>query len=240
MSGIQPTRGKAVAVVAAALCTVVSLFTNITTAAAVTPESSTASSGLAGRPLRITLGNVGLPTGVAVANLPRGASGPVSMTIGLCNPGLGMTCSSALSEFSLAGNFKDAAGRPLYSNSAPASVSWTCNPAVCPTPRSFVPGRSTVTQLQVEEFRSHAIYVAPVNSTGQYQQFASAPACNGVSGARLPTGSINPQATGGQQFCIDVGAISRGSQRCQTACSAWSGALTLPVLFVEDPKFMGT
>jgi hypothetical protein len=140
----------------------------------------------------------------------------------------------------LLGNFKDDAGNPLYSDSAPAVVSWTCNDRVCPPTPDFVPGTSTVTQLQVAEFREHTMYVALRNPNGTFQAFAPAPACNGVEGAPLPTGTINEQATGGRHFCVDVGAISRTNEQCETACSSWSGPLRLPVLFAEDPRFMGT
>lgn len=196
--------------------------------------------GLPGVALTLTAGALSLPTGLAVANLPNGANGPVRLTIGPCVPDNMTSCAGALTEFSLVGNFKDALGRPLYSNSAPASSSWTCNGKVCPPPLDFVPGTSTVTQLQVEEFETHTMYVALRNPDGTYQPFTPAPACNGVAGAPLPTGTINPQDTGGLEFCVDVGAISRSGEQCQTTCTSWSGPLTLPVLFVEDPKFIGT
>jgi len=105
---------------------------------------------------------------------------------------------------------------------------------VCPRPADYVPGTSTVTEMQVEEFLDHTMYVAPRNPDGTFQPFAAAPACNGIVGAPLPTGTIDRGDTGGREFCVDVGAISRTNQ------SSWSGPLTLPILFVEDPKFMGT
>lgn len=196
--------------------------------------------GLPGVPLTLIAGSISQATGLAVADLSNGANGPVTLTIGPCIPDAMTSCAGALSEISLAGNFKDATGQPLYSDNAPASVSWTCNGLVCPPPADFVPGASTATQLQVEEFRSHTMYVALRNPNGTFQPFAPAPACNGVAGAPLPTGTINPQDTGGLEFCVDVGAISRTDATCPTTCSAWSGPLTLPVLFVEDPKFVGT
>jgi hypothetical protein len=197
-------------------------------------------SGLPGVSLTLTAGDISLSTGLAVADLSNGANGPVTLTIGPCVPDFMTSCVGALSEFSLIGNFKDAAGNPLYSDSDPASVSWTCNGTVCPPPPDFVPGSSTRTQLQVEEFRTHPMYVALRNPDGTFQPFALAPACNGINGAPLPTGTINPQDTGGVEFCVDVGAISRANAQCQTTCSSWSGPLTLPTLFVEDPRFMPT
>jgi hypothetical protein len=196
------------------------------------------SNGLPGVSITLTAGNLSLSTGLAVANLANGANGPVTLTIGPCVPDNLTSCAGALTEIALTGNFKDDNGNPLYSDSAPASVSWSCNEQTCPPPPDFVPGTSTVTQLQVEEFQNHPMYVALRNPGGTYQPFTQAPACNGVDGAPLPTGTINPQDTGGLQFCVDVGAISRANETCQTTCSSWSGALTLPVLFVEDPKFL--
>jgi hypothetical protein len=231
-------RGKVTALVAAALCSVLTLLTSATPAAGVPPLLR--GIGLPGVPLHLTAGSIGLSTGLVEADLSNGANGPVTLTVGLCIPELKITCVGVLSEFSLIGNFKDDAGKPLYSDNAPVTVSWTCNDKVCPPTRDFVPGRSTVTQLQIAEFRKHTMYVALRNPNGTFQPFAPAPACNGVDGAPLPTGTINQQATGGLEFCVDVGAISRTDEQCQTTCSSWSGPLTLPVLFVEDPRFMGT
>ncbi len=197
-------------------------------------------SGLPGIGLTLSAGDISLPTGLAVATLANGATGPVSLTIGPCVPDATTSCAGALSEFSLIGNFKDKAGNPLYSDDAPASVSWTCNEQVCPPPPDFVAGQSSPTRLQVEEFQTHPMYVALSNPDGTFQPFAPAPACNGIDATPIPTGKINPQDTGGTQFCVDVGAISRANEQCDTACSAWSGPLTLPVLFVEDPRFMPT
>jgi hypothetical protein len=193
--------------------------------------------GLPGISLTLTAGDISLSTGLAVANLPNGANGPATLTIGPCVPDPSLSCTGVLTEIELAGNFKDADGNPLYSDSDPASVSWTCNEQTCPPPADFVPGSSTQTQLQVEEFQDHPMYVSLRNKDGTFQPFTLAPACNGIDGAPLPTGTINPQDTGGLQFCVDVGAISRADEQCQTTCSSWSGPLTLPVLFVEDPRF---
>jgi hypothetical protein len=195
-------------------------------------------SGLPGVSLTLTAGDISLSTGLAEANLPNGANGPVTLTIGPCVPDDLTSCAGVLSEFSLIGNFKDADGNPLYSDSAPASVDWTCNEQTCPPPADFVPGTSTVTSLQIEEFSNYPVYVALRNKDGTFQAFTLAPACSGTDGAPLPTGTINPQDTGGLQFCVDVGAITRADERCQTTCSSWSGPLTLPVLFVEDPRFL--
>ena len=240
MSGRRRHRGKVAALVTAALCLVASLLSSGPTAAGDTPLPSDGGGGSPGVPLTLTAGGIGLSTGLVEADLPNGANGPISLAIGLCIPQLKITCVGVLSQFSLIGNFKDDAGNPLYSDSAPATVSWTCNDGVCPPTPDFVPGTSTVTELQIAEFRQHTMYVALRNPDGTFQPFAPAPACNGVEEAPLPTGTIDQGATGGRQFCVDVGAISRTDAQCEPACSSWSGPLRLPVLFAEDPRFMGT
>jgi hypothetical protein len=240
MSGLQRRRrGKAAALAAAAICSVLSLFLN-TSSAAASPLLSISILGLPGVPLTLTTGDLSLPIGQASADLSNGANGEVNLSIGVCLPLIVPSCKGVLAYFSLNGDFKDQSDKPLYSDSDPAAISWTCNTLFCPPPRDFVRGSSTLTKLQVEEFQDHTMYVALRNPDGTYQSFAPAPACNGTDGAPLPTGTIDPTDTGGRQFCVDVGAISRSNQRCDTVCSAWSGSLTLPILFVEDPRFMGT
>lgn len=238
--GSRRQRGRFTALVAVALCSVVPFLTNATPAAGSTAAGTGGGIGLPGVPLTLTAGSIGLLTGLAVADLSNGANGRVTLAVGPCVPTAGTQCAGVVSEIWLTGNFKDSEGNPLYSDSAPASVSWACNDLVCPTPADFVPGTSTPTELQVEEFLTHTMYVSLRNPDGTFQPFAPAPACNGVDGAPLPTGTINPQETGGVQFCVDVGAISRADAQCQTTCSAWSGPLTLPMLFVEDPRWLGT
>lgn len=227
------------ALVATALCSVLTLLTNLSSTAGAGPLPSSIV-GLPGVPLRLLAGSLGLPTGLATADLPNGANGNVTLTIGPCLLDGGTSCRGALSEFSLIGDFKDAAGNPLYSDNAPASVSWTCNDLVCPPTRHFVRGSSTKTELQIAEYHAHTMYVALRNPDGTFQAFAPAPACNGLDEAPLPTGTIDRQDTGGSGFCVDVGAIRRANADCEAVCSAWSGPLTLPILFVEDPKFMAT
>ena len=112
-------RGKVAAVIAAALCLVASLLLSAPTAAGDSPLPSDGGSGLPGVPLTLTAGSIGLSTGLVDADLPNGANGPVTLSIGLCIPQLKITCVGVLSQFSLLGNFKDDAGNPLYSGSAP-------------------------------------------------------------------------------------------------------------------------
>src|SRR4051812_21398494 len=117
-------RRKLAALAAAALCSVAPLLTGLPPAAGVSARPSAPVSGLPGVPLTLVAGAIRLPTGLAVARLSNGANGPVLLTIGPCIPLPGTPCSRALTQFSLIGSFKDGAGHPLYSDSAPASVSW--------------------------------------------------------------------------------------------------------------------
>lgn len=195
--------------------------------------------GLPSVGLTLTAGNLSLPTGLAIASLPNGANGPVSLTIGPCVPDATTSCPGALAEIALTGNFKDDHGNPLYSDASPASMSWSCNAVVCPPP-AFVPGSTPLSQLQAAEYRAHPMYVSMRDTDGSYQPFEPAPTCNGSTGSPIPTGVINPSATQGEHFCVDVGAITRADEQCTAVCSAWSGAVTLPVLFAEDPRFMAT
>lgn len=215
------------------------LLTDLSPAAGSSPATDGAS-GSPGVPLTLSAGDLRLSTGLVSAELANGANGPIVLSVGPCVPLPGKSCAGVLSDFSLLGDFKDAAGKPLYADSAPASVRWTCNDTACPPAAGYVPGSSTLTELQVQEFLTHTIYVSLKNPGGTFQPYAAAPACNGTTGAPLPTGTLDRQDTGGLGFCVDVGAISRDGAQCQTTCSAWSGPLTLPVLFVEDPKFMAT
>src|SRR4051795_8601546 len=96
-------RRRVTALVVAALCSVIAPLANPTAARA-------------DGPLTLVAGATTLPTGRVVAHLPNGATGPVTLSIGACVPHLGLSCLGVLSAFSLIGNFKDAAGNPLYSD----------------------------------------------------------------------------------------------------------------------------
>ena len=245
--GYRRKRARLAALVVATVCLVVPLVSSPSSAAGSTAPAGLQTpldvstdgggSGVPGVSLTLKIGNISLSTGVAIAKLPNGANGPVLFTIGPCVPSFGLPCAGVLTEIALIANLKNSAGKPLYSDSDPASVSWMCNAQTCPPPGDFVPGSSTMTQLQVEEFHKYPMYVALRNPNGTFQAFKRAPACNGTNGSPLPTGTINTQDTGGLQFCVDVGAIKRSNETCQTTCSSWSGPVTLPVLFVEDPRF---
>jgi hypothetical protein len=148
-------------------------------------------------------------------------------------------------EVNLNGTFKDESGN-LYSNENPAQVLWTC-PAegppgdACPfvAPESSY---SEAVQNQWVDFATYKIEVSLKLDDGTYTDFEEAGFCNekvgdpalGVKGeitwpaAQAPTES-NP---GGKGFCVDVYGIER-------AGDSVNGDLTIPVLFVEDPKLRG-
>lgn len=191
-----------------------------------------------------------LAAGGATADLVHGADGTVTLTVGSC--ATGTTCPSGV-ELDLAGNFKSN-GDPLYSFASPGQVSWTCSTCAhqddgnqtnyvwnynCQKSSCRGDG-SLFGEREVEEdFNSFPLFVSLKQADGTYTSYAQAPRC-----VPLPTYStsatdrytllhqtgqiVNPAA---QQagFCIDVNAITRVG-------NVFSGALTLPVLFVEDPK----
>ena len=66
-----------------------------------------------------------------------------------------------------------------------------------------------------------------------------APGLVGLEAVHALTGVMTDHnATTG--VLVTTSWFSRTNEQCQTACSSWSGPLTLPVLFAEDPKFAGT
>ncbi len=72
-------------------------------------------------------------------------------------------------------------------------------------------------------------------TTGE-PQFQPAPPCSDPT--KPTTGIIADPDAQKLGFCVDVNAISRSGQKCDAQdCSAWSGNLTIPVLFVNDPRF---
>jgi hypothetical protein len=177
-----------------------------------------------GQGIDITIGNISLATGTARAILRNGAVGDLTFTVGPCVPDQTTPdCAGIVSEVALLGNL-DA----LYSVTAPAELDWSCNPATCTAPD---PGQSLLT-LQNTEFKSHPIMVASSDPKGAS---GLAPACS-------DTGETTGQITGERAvtlgFCVDVGAISRSSEECgEQVCTTWSGNLTIPVLFLNDPRF---
>jgi hypothetical protein len=143
-------------------------------------------------------------------------------------------------EVNLNGTFKDETGN-LYSNEDPAGVAWTCPAEQCPfiAPEASY---SEAVQNQWVDFENYKIEVSLKKDDGTYTPFEVAGFCNvkvgdpalGVSGQITFPGSQAPTAENpdGKGFCVDVYAISR-------AGDSVDGDLTIPVLFVEDPKLRG-
>jgi len=208
-----------------------------------------------------TLTPVG-PVGDATTVLPNGSFGPVSFTSGACTPGLDLGCGTGV-EYTLAGVFTNPANPDdhLYTNDAPASLTWTCSTgANCvhgpppssgsttaaralenePSGANYLYNRGLDSDLfeqeQVEDFTWFPIYVALRTGTNQdgtpaYGPFGKAGPCSPfvTSPANIITGRIVNQDAIDAGYCVDVYNISR-------AGNTFDGALTLPVLFVEDPK----
>ncbi len=197
----------------------------------------------------------------ATAILSNGANGPVTLVVENCDGDQIETapCSNG-TQIELSGNFKDNEGQPLYSNSDPAEIDWLCPASACPhgpngtieagepsssylynynCPGTQCVGEGTLFgEREVEEdFNWYPLYVAIVKN-GQLQPFARAGRC-----VPLPTSGSDPNkntllTTTGQitdplavaaGFCVDVNAITRVG-------NAFGGNLSIPVLFVEDPK----
>jgi hypothetical protein len=148
-------------------------------------------------------------------------------------------------EVNLNGVFKDEEGN-LYSNELPAKVLWTCPVSECP----FIEPEGSYgdnVQEQWVDFENYKIEVSlkiGEDESGEpiYTPFEVAGFCNakvgdpslGVSGQITWPGSQAPTETNpdGKGFCVDVYGISR-------AGDSFGGDLTIPVLFVEDPKLRG-
>ena len=164
--------------------------------------------------------------------LPNGANGPVSFTEVPCSA-VEADCDT---EVNLFGNFKDNAGQPLYSNANPATITWKCPGTVCPYVQPET-GYGENIQEQWVDFETYKIEVSLRNDDGTYTPFES-PAS--ATRSRRPVGGCDAarsrtspaQSPGGKGFCIDVYTITRDG-------GSFTGDLTIPVLFVEDPKLRG-
>jgi hypothetical protein len=178
-----------------------------------------------------------LAAGGATADLPNGSYGPVFLTTAPCSD---EDCGQGV-EVTLDGTFTDPTPNTpepnhLYSDDNPALVTWTCPDQQCPHPDPEPPGESYTgggvdDQEQAEDYYAYPIQVALKGSDGEYGEFQTAPPCRDLSDEKQigDTGEITGAA---QQvgFCVDVYAISRSND------DSFTGDLTLPVLFVEDPK----
>lgn len=174
--------------------------------------------------------------GRATADLGKGANGTVSLLVSAC--GTDPTPCSAGTQVQLSGSFKDSSGNPLYgfgtpsSPLMPAEILWQCPASACPHPDlSEEPRFATYNYWGNdegrEEFNSYPVYVSLHTPTGDLP-FAQAPACV-PSWNRWTTGRILTSQAQAAGFCIDVNAITRAGH-------SFTGALSMPLLFVEDPR----
>ncbi len=171
-----------------------------------------------------------LSAGVASASLLNGSVGSVFLTQAPC-----VGAPAGCIEVDLDGTFSDGATH-LYSDLAPASVSWTCPNSVCPH-KDAAHERSryynSSVNEQIEDFAAYPLQVSLKTPTG-YTPFATAPSCRDLNDRSQKglTGKIVSPAAVAAGFCVDVYAISR-------YCNSFYGDLTRPVLFVEDPRLRG-
>ncbi len=174
--------------------------------------------------------------GRATADLGNGANGTVSLLVSAC--GTDPTPCSAGTQVQLSGSFKDSSGNPLYGFGTPSSplkparIDWQCSATACPHPDlseepRFARYNYWGNDEGREEFTSYPVYVSLHTPTGDLP-FAQAPAC-APSWNRWTTGRIVTSQAQAAGFCVDVNAITRAGNR-------FTGALTMPVLFVEDPR----
>jgi hypothetical protein len=190
----------------------------------------------------------------AQADLRNGANGLVTIAVRACtDPTVAAPCRAG-TEVQLNGNFKDAAGKSLYSFAAPARISYLCAAVTCPhldqepspnydynydCPGTWCVGEGSLFgEREVEEdFNDNPVFVS-LHQGGVDGPFARAPRC-----VLLPTSNYDPNryallhqtgqiinpAAQKLGFCLDVNAITRAGNR-------FTGDLRLPVLFVEDFK----
>ena len=187
-----------------------------------------------------------LTAGTASAGLPNGGFGATFLTTAPCTA---PQCHQG-TEISLSGTFTDPdGGGELYSDAHPASVAWTCGAADCP--HRDAAGESWRTDYQhnlfsryagaerevYEDFVDYPIEVSLLVG-GEYQPFAKAPSCVDMFDPSKigRTGVLDSVAAKAAGFCVDVYAITRSATASSGQCQSYFGDLTLPVLFVEDPK----
>ena len=118
-----------------------------------------------------------LAAGIAGATLPNGSVGSVFLTQAPC-----VGAPAGCIEVDLDGTFSDGATH-LYSNNAPARMTWTCPNSVCPHEdaaheRSKYYNYSS--HEQVEDFIDYPLQVSLKTPTG-YTPFAQAPSCRDLN-----------------------------------------------------------
>lgn len=161
------------------------------------------------------------------AKLPNGSNGDVTFTEVPCDAlASDPDCDT---EVTLAGNFKDAEGAPLYSFDDPAGIDWVCPADEC---QAIPPVYGSFDQGQEVDFQNYQVQVSLLVN-GDYTPFADAEPCSPLvdNAEDVITGRITRQAAKDAGFCVDVYAITRSD--------GFGGDLTIPVLFVEDPKLRG-
>ena len=211
----------------------------LATAPGLTSGSRRTDVGFAGDSI---LGHPELPAflraGFASAALSAGGYGEISLTTVLCATN-DPTCHSGL-QANLTGVFSNPSypATHLYGLLHPAVVRWTCAASRCPH-RDFE-GTNPSYQLvrgdeaeQSEDFAAYPMQVS-LHVPGGYRPFAQAPSCRPLTDPKQfgLTGAITNLAAINAGFCVDVYAITRVG-------GVTTGALSLPVLFVEDPKLRG-
>ena len=212
------------------------LQVSATVAVGVTPGTATTDMLIGGASLAGSPGTPGtLGSGISNASLPNGSFGSVFLVSAPCAP-TDPVCSQG-TVVTLAGTFSNGTTH-LYSDAAPASISWTCPVAVCPHPdtdgtRSSYSGAIKTEGEQAEEFAQYPIQVSLRQPDGSYGPYGVAPACRSLTDRtqRGLTGQITNPAAVTAGYCVDVYAINR-------AGNTFGGDLTLPLLFVEDPKIL--
>ena len=177
---------------------------------------------------------VTLSADAATASLPKGSVGPVSLTTAPVACSSGSTWCTPL--ITLAGTFTTANGTELYTDDAPATVTWTCQDT-CPHPdaaeESSHDDYTVNWRERAEDFNVYTMHVSLLVG-GRYQTEAVAPSCVDLTNRSYDgkTGKIVSVAARAAGFCVDVYAISRVD-------NSFTGDLTVPVLFVEDPRLRG-
>jgi len=165
--------------------------------------------------------------------LPNGANGQVSISEQLCTDASGQCAvqgnGSTPLVLSVAGNFKDSSGLPLYTDGTPASEVVTCAASQCPALNDDGGILANSNEESIEDFTSFPLYI----QLSQTEGYVHVPSCQViptdpdalVAATTIPPGS-SPQA------CVDVHSIVRNV----TPDSGHFGDVSFTVYFVDDPK----
>jgi len=194
------------------------------------------------------------------AELSGGGTGDATLAMLSC-AGVSV-CPEGGTRFDLGGSFKDENGQPLYGfgttpgERLPAVLRATCAGRDCPSTvvgsgkhgsDSACAGKECVTRAGdfagrslERDFLDYPVYVSMLLPDGSYAPYAKAGRCVPLPTSRIDpqrnallarTGAIVDRAAQVAGFCVDVNAISRAGK-------SWTGKLRIPVLFVEDPRFI--